>query len=80
MASKSATAERLQNACDGAEPDSKGTKATLLKRLEEHAKKNADASASANEEPSAETDFECDAVLIAARSSSPTPPRSPPAP
>ena len=40
-----------------------GTKATPLKRLEEHAKKNAAASASANEEPSAKADFECDAVL-----------------
>ena len=64
MASKSATKTQLQQVCRRLNLDSNGpAKATLLKRLEEHAKKNAAAFASADEGPSAESYTECDEVL-----------------
>jgi len=62
-ASKSATKMQLQQACRRLNLDSNGPKATLLMHLEDHTKKNAAASASDDEEPSAESDTECDAVL-----------------
>jgi len=64
MASISATKPELQQARGNLNLDSQGNRTTLCKLLDKHSK-NAAASAPHDEEPSAESDTECDVVLAA---------------
>jgi uncharacterized coiled-coil protein SlyX len=61
MSSKSVTVDKLRKQCEALNISTKGSKAVLAKRLEDHAKAS---SAKEQEESESNPDAKCDAILV----------------